>query len=76
MGSSPIRSTITTLRRLNQVMAKMTREQIDKELYFVERVLGDIRNVEIPKLVYDEEKEVVKKALLEYKSQLQDALYR
>jgi hypothetical protein len=55
---------------------KMTREQIDKELYFVERVLGDIRNVEIPKLVYDEEKEVVKKALLEYKSQLQDALYR
>ena len=57
-------------------MAKMTREQIDKELYFIDRVLGDIRNVEIPKLVYDEEKEVVKKALLEYKSQLQDALYR
>ncbi len=57
-------------------MANMTREQINKELYFVVRVLGDIMNVEIPKLVYDEEKEVVKKALLEYKSQLQDALYR
>jgi hypothetical protein len=54
----------------------LTREQINKELYFVDRVLGDIRNVEIPKLVYDEEKEVVRKALLDYKSELQSQLYR
>jgi hypothetical protein len=54
----------------------LTREQINKELYFVDRVLGDIRNVETPKLVYDEEKEVVRKALLDYKSELQSQLYR
>jgi hypothetical protein len=54
----------------------LTREQINKELYFVDRVLGDIINVEIPKLVYDEEKEVVRKALLDYKSELQSQLYR
>jgi hypothetical protein len=54
----------------------MTREQINKELYFIDRVLGDIRNVEMPKLVYDEEKEVVKKALADYKSKLQSELYR
>lgn len=54
----------------------MTREQINKELYFVDRVLGDIRNVEMPKLVYDEEKEVVRKALADYKSKLQSELYR
>jgi hypothetical protein len=59
-----------------EIMANMTREQINKELYFVDRVLGDIRNVEMPKLVYDEEKEVVRKALADYKSKLQSELYR
>ena len=57
-------------------MSNMTREQINKELYFIDRVLGDIRNVEMPKLVYDEEKEVVRKALADYKSKLQSELYR
>jgi hypothetical protein len=52
------------------------REQVNKELYFNDRALGDIRNVEMPKLVYDEEKEVVRKALADYKSKLQSELYR
>ena len=57
-------------------MMRMTREQINKELHFVDKILGDMRHVEIVKLVYEEEKDVVQKALMEYKSKLQDAQYR
>ena len=39
---------------------------IEKELYFANAVLGAINNVEMPVLVYDKEKEVVKKALRDY----------
>ena len=37
-----------------------------KELYFANAVLGAINNVDTPMLVYDGEKEVVKKALCKY----------
>ena len=49
----------------------MTREEINKELIFADMVLGAIKNVKTPMLVYDEEKEVVKKALNEYKYKLE-----
>ena len=37
----------------------------DKERYFAEAVVGAIDHVEHPMLVYEEEKAVVKKALLQ-----------
>ena len=52
----------------------MTREEIDKELIFVDMVLGVIKNVKVPMLMYDEEKDVVKKALTEYKYRLEDEM--
>lgn len=55
-------------------MAKMAREQIDKEITFAKMVLGAIANVKTPMLVYDEEKEVVKKALSRYVYELEDEL--
>ena len=38
----------------------------EKELYFANVVIGAINNVEMPILMYKEEKEVVKKALRMY----------
>lgn len=38
----------------------------NKELYFVKTVIGAIENVKVPMLMYEEEKEVVKKALQMY----------
>lgn len=52
----------------------MTREEIDKELIFADMVLGAIKNVKTPMLMYDEEKDVVKKALTEYKYRLEDEM--
>lgn len=49
----------------------MSREEIEKELIFADMVLGAIKNVKVPMLMYDEEKEVVKKALTEYKYKLE-----
>lgn len=43
----------------------MTDEE-KRELYFANAVLGAIDNVQMPMLVYDEEKQVVKKALQMY----------
>lgn len=42
-----------------------TAEQ-EKELYFANAVLDAIRHVEMPILVYEGEKEVVRKALRQY----------
>lgn len=42
-----------------------TKEQ-EKELYFANAVLDAIRHVEMPMLVYEGEKEVVRKALCKY----------
>lgn len=50
-------------------------EKIDKELYFINSVLGAINNVDIPMLIYEGEKEVVKKALIDYKHKIEDELY-
>lgn len=38
----------------------------DKELYFAKAVIRAIENVKCPMLMYEEEKEVVKKALQVY----------
>lgn len=47
----------------------------DKEIYFARRVLDSIRMVNEPKLCYEEEKEVVKKALSRYISYLESEQY-
>ena len=52
----------------------MNSEEIQKELVFVNMVLGAIKNVKVPMLMYDEEKDVVKKALNDYKDKLEDKL--
>ena len=52
----------------------MTREDIEKELIFADMVLGAIKNVKTPMLMYDEEKDVVKKALTEYKYKLESEM--
>ena len=52
----------------------MTREEMEKELIFADMVLGAIKNVKVPMLMYDEEKEVVKKALTEYKYKIESEM--
>lgn len=52
----------------------MTREEIEKELIFADMVLGAIKNVKTPMLMYDEEKDVVKKALTEYKYKIESEM--
>lgn len=52
----------------------MTKEDIEKELIFADMVLGVIKNVKTPMLMYDEEKDVVKKALIEYKYKLESEM--
>ena len=44
----------------------MTNEEIEKKMYFAEVVLGAIKNLERPILMYEEEKQVVKEALSDY----------
>lgn len=54
----------------------MTREEIEKEIVFAEMVLGVIKNknIKIPMLMYEEEKNVVRKALNEYVNKLESEL--
>lgn len=52
----------------------MTFEEIKKEIIFADMVLGAIKNVKVPMLMYDEEKDVVRKALTDYKYHLEDKL--
>ena len=52
----------------------MTDEEMKKELIFADMVLGAIKNVKTPMLMYDEEKDVVKKALTEYKYKLESEM--
>ena len=52
----------------------MTFEEINKEIVFADMVLGVIKNVKVPMLMYDEEKDVVRKALNDYKNALEDKL--
>ena len=51
------------------------REKNEKEIYFARRILDSINMVEEPKLVYKEEKEVVRKALYRYISYLESEQY-
>lgn len=52
----------------------MSREEINKEIIFADMVLDAIKNVKVPMLMYDEEKDVVRKALNEYKYTLENKL--
>ena len=52
----------------------MTIEQIKRDICFAQMVIGAIDNVKRPMLIYDEEKEVVKKALNKYVYELEDEL--
>lgn len=52
----------------------MTREEIEKKVYFAQTVIGAIKNVKHPMLIYDEEKEVVREALSKYIRELEDEL--
>jgi hypothetical protein len=45
---------------------RMENNQIERELFFADMIIGLIDNVERPILLYEGEKEVVKKALNEY----------
>jgi hypothetical protein len=54
----------------------LIREDIEKELIFADMVLNVIKNVKTPMLMYDEEKDVVKKALTEYKYKLESKMRR
>ena len=47
------------------------REKTNREIYFARRVLESLNMVEEPKIVYPEEKEVVKKALQKYIDELE-----
>ena len=52
-------------------------ENIDKkkEVYFANMVIGAIDNVETPMLMYEEEKQVVRKALKMYINKIEDKMY-
>lgn len=52
----------------------MTREEIQKDITFAEMVISVIKNVSRPMLIYDEEKEVVRKALMRYIDDLESEL--
>lgn len=50
---------------------EMTNDEIKKELAFANMVMGVINNTKVPMLIYDGEKEVVKKALRKYMDELE-----
>lgn len=52
----------------------MTNEEIEKEIYFAEVILGATYTMQTPTLMYQEEKEVVRKALMKYIGELKEKL--
>ena len=52
----------------------MTNEEIEKEIYFAKVIIGAIHHVETPMLMYQKEKDVVRKALSKYIDELEDKL--
>lgn len=54
----------------------MTRAEIEKEIAYAEMALSTIKNASVPMLIliYDGEKDVVKKALSKYLTELRDEL--
>ena len=53
----------------------MDRKQLEERLYYVRRILEDLKYTEHPRLTYPQEKEVVRKALKDYESKLLDKMY-
>lgn len=51
-------------------------KKLEQELYFAKAVLGAIAHVDTPMLMYDGEKEVVKKALNIYVRDIEDRMRR
>ena len=52
----------------------MTKEQIENEIYFAKVIIGATYHVQTPMLTYQEEKDVVRKALTKYVDELEDKL--
>jgi hypothetical protein len=52
----------------------MSREEMEKELIFADMILNTIKIVKMPMLMYEGEKDVVKKALAEYKHKLESEM--
>lgn len=50
-------------------------DEMKKDVYFANRVIGTIDNVKTPMLMYDEEKQVVRKALQMYINKIEDKMY-
>ncbi len=53
----------------------MYSKEDEKEIYFARRVIDSINMIDEPKLAYQEEKDVVKKALQKYISDLEYKQY-
>lgn len=50
-------------------------DEMKKEVYFANMVIGAIDNVKTPMLMYEEEKQVVRKALEIYIDKIEDKMY-
>ena len=50
------------------------RDNIEKEVFYAQRVIDIIDNVTTPMLIYDEEKDIVRKALIKYKDELESRI--
>lgn len=50
-------------------------DEMKKDVYFANRVIGAIDNVKTPMLMYEEEKQVVRKALKIYIDKIEDKMY-
>ena len=50
-------------------------DEMKKDVYFANRVIGTIDNVKTPMLMYEEEKQVVRKALKMYIDKIKDKMY-
>ena len=53
----------------------MTQQEIDKKIFFIDSLLGIIKNVETPMLMYKEEKDIVKEALKLYRDKFVEQMY-
>ena len=53
----------------------MDRKKLEEQLYYVRRILEDLKHTEHPQLIYPQEKEVVRQALKDYESKLLDKMY-
>lgn len=70
-----IKETPTIIEADREQEVGRTIDEIKKDMCFAQMVIGVIDNVKRPMLVYDEEKEVVKKALQKYLDELESELW-